>query len=145
MTSQVYFEVPIVVLSLSLWVNKLSQVYGAFVADIEVEVSLVFFMLQLLLSTLWIINATMNMQWLVLITTCNGFLCQLSIIYFLFKTKQRKLDRCQYGFAPIDTLSYEDVCALKLFHDAQNNLTKQDETESNRVPTSGWCPQGLMH
>ena len=76
MSIHVYFEVPIVILLLSLWVSKLSQIYRAFVADVEVETSLMFFLLQLLLSTLWIITATLTMQWLVLIAMCNGFLCQ---------------------------------------------------------------------
>jgi len=76
MSIHVYFEVPIVILLLSLWVSKLSQIYRAFVADVEVETSLMFFLLQLLLSTLWIITATLTMQWLILIAMCNGFLCQ---------------------------------------------------------------------
>ena len=80
MSWQVYLEVPIVLLSLCCWITKLSQVYSQYVADVELEPSIVFFMLQLLLSTMWIICAILSMQWLVLITTCNGFLCQVSII-----------------------------------------------------------------
>jgi len=145
MILQVYFEVPIVVLSLSLWVTKLSQIYGSYVSDNSVETSIAFFMLQLLLTTLWIINATMTMQWLVLITTSNGFFCQLLIVYFLYKTKQRKLECGNMGFVAINTLSYEDLCALKTYHNTQNNSQMQDVAQDERIPASAWCPQGLMH
>ena len=98
MSLQVYFEVPIVLLSLCCWITKLSQVYAQYIADVELEPSMLFFMLQLLLSTMWIICATITMQWLVLITTCNGFLCQLCIIFFMFKTRQRDHEKALSGY-----------------------------------------------
>jgi len=89
MSSQIFFEVPILLLSLCCWITQLSQVYAQYVADVELEPSMAFFILQLLLSTMWIICATLSMQWLVLITTCNGFLCQISILFLMHKTRQR--------------------------------------------------------
>ena len=111
MSINVYFEVPIVTLSLSLWVTRLSQVYGAFASDVEVEASTTFFAMQLLLTTLWIVCATLTRQWLVLITTCNGFLCQSCILYFLHETKKRKRRRhsCEMhklASSPYDTPGY---------------------------------------
>ena len=160
MTYQVYFEVPIVILSLSLWVSKLSQVYGAFVADVEVETSLFFFMLQLLLSTLWIICATLTRQWLVLITTCNGFLCQTFIIYYLYKTKQRNHERYRFGFVKVGYLSCEDACAMNAHHDLHGGVmhahhekhnpthnagVKKHTPRPEHVLASKVCPLGLLH
>jgi len=98
MSVQVYFEIPILLLSLCCWITKLSQVYSQYIADVELEPSMLFFMLQLLLSTMWIICATLTMQWLVLITTCNGFLCQISIIFFMYKTRQRDHEKARSGY-----------------------------------------------
>jgi len=98
MAWQVYLEVPIVLLSLCCWITKLSQVYSQYVADVELEPSIVFFMLQLLLSTMWIVCATLSMQWLVLITTCNGFLCQVSIIFFMYRIRQREHAKIHAGY-----------------------------------------------
>jgi len=142
MSIHVYFEVPIVILSLSLWVSKLSQIYGAFVADVEVETSMMFFLLQLLLSTLWIICATLTMQWLVLITTCNGFLCQTFIIYFLYKTKQRNHVRHNCEFVKLNSSPYDQLYALDVQHNGADRLT--GAAKANLVP-SHMCPMGLTH
>jgi len=154
MTFQVYFEVPIVILSLSLWVTKLSQVYGAFAADIEVETSVLFFMLQLLLSTLWIICATLTMQWLVLITTCNGFLCQTFILYYLYKTKQRNHERYRLGFVKVGYVSCKDACIMNTHHGFHggvvnghddNHSVKKQTPLPDLVLASEVCPFGLLY
>jgi len=103
MSQQIFFEVPILLLSLCCWITKLSQVYAQYIADIELEPSMVFFMLQLLLSTLWIICATISMQWLMLITTCNGFLCQISILFFMYKTRQRDHEKALRDYVHIES------------------------------------------
>jgi len=149
MTFQVYFEVPIVLLSLSLWVTKLSQVYSAFVADVEVETSFIFFLMQLLLSTMWIICATMTMQWLVLITTCNSCFCQICIIYYLYKTKQRNHERYCHGFVKMGYISCEDARLVNLQHSIHSApLASTIEPHSSvleHVLASKICPLGLLH
>jgi len=113
----VYLEVPIVLLSLCCWITKLSQVYSQYSSDVELEPSIVFFMLQLLLSTMWIICATLSMQWLVLITTCNGFLCQISIIFFMYKIRQREHAKILAGYMHVTSPS-----AAGLHHDTKQKM-----------------------
>jgi len=111
MSINVFFEVPIILLSFSLWISKLSNTYSCFAAGVDAKPTLTFFLLQLLLSTLWIICALLTQQWLVLITTCNSFLCQVCIIFFLYKSTHRNDYRNSCEFAklansPYDTQTY---------------------------------------
>jgi len=112
--SQVFIEIPILLLSLCVYPVKLSQIYAEYVADIEVEPSMIFFMLQLLLSTLWCIAATLTMQWLMLITTCNSLLCQICIVYFMYKTRQRHHQKTHHGFAKIPSQPMAAAAGISL-------------------------------
>ena len=70
---------------------------------LKLEPSMIFFLLQLLLSTLWIVCATLTMQWLVLITTCNGFVCQISIIFFMYRIRQREPAKVRAGYVHVSS------------------------------------------
>jgi len=119
----IFFEVPILFLSLCCWITKLSQVYAQYVADVELEPSMAFFILQLLLSTLWIITATLSMQWVLLITTCNGFLCQVSILFFMYKTRERDHEKAHKGYIHVAS---EDGTGRVLVHSLRPSSKKMN-------------------
>ena len=121
MSSQIFFEVPILFLSLCCWITQLSQVYAQYIANVELEPSMTFFILQLLLSTLWIICATLSMQWLMLITTCNGFLCQISILFLMHKTRQRDHENAHKRYLQV---APEDGTGKMLVHSVRPTPVK---------------------
>jgi len=141
--SQVFIEIPILLLSLCVYPVKLSQIYAEYVADIEVEPSMIFFMLQLLLSTLWCIAATLTMQWLMLITTCNSLLCQICIVYFMYKTRQRHHQTTHHGFAKIPSQPMAAAAAAAAGSPQQPLISQPMGLlpAAQRLPTSSFCSQ----
>jgi len=90
--AQIALEIPIIALSLCLWPVRLKQTYMQYIHNTKPVPSMLFFILQVILSVLWAILSTYTGQWLMLLTISNSLLCQLTVIYYSYALLKRKIE-----------------------------------------------------
>ena len=77
-------------ISLCIFPVQLNSTFRQYYRNVHPEPSFVFFGLNLLLSSLWVLLANITGQYFILVTQCNAVLCQVLIITMMYVMKKRK-------------------------------------------------------
>jgi len=87
---RIFLEMAILTISLCIFPVQLNSTFRQSYRNVHPEPSFVFFGLNLMLSSLWVLLANITGQYFILVTQCNAVLCQVLIITMMYVMKKRK-------------------------------------------------------
>jgi len=85
----IFLEMGILAVSLCIFPVQLNSTFKHYYRNIHPEPSFVYFGLNLVLSLLWVILASITGQYFILVTVCNGLMCQTCILTMMYLMKKR--------------------------------------------------------
>jgi len=86
-----YFEIPIMMISLISLPITLNNIYMQSRGTVQVETKKTMFALSFISSSLWIVLGIINKQWFMFLSASNHIL-QITCILYLINTMQRRRD-----------------------------------------------------
>ena len=85
----IFLEMGILAVSLCIFPVQLNSTFKHYYQNIQPEPSFVYFGLNLVLSLLWVILASITGQYFILVTVCNGLMSQTCILTMMYLMRKR--------------------------------------------------------